>query len=380
MRNVRNAANHTSSMGLPEASAFSLANSQLASRGATIGGRMSRAILHVLESSNPDAGSVAVCLRGLHEALATRGLRSKAVAPPADATRALQGVDVVHIHGWGYGLAHRIAAQAFRAGKPYAMSPLGTLTFGPHNKRTWKDRLGAAWRTRRLVRGAACVTAINPPEEHDLKSRRLHSCISVLPYGVSFDEYAGALTGDAVQTNGNRCLLLLGPLHPRGGCVALLKAIAEIGPDANGWNMVLAGSDDGQWRKLLESAVRRKKSEDRVAFADATTVARQRTLLSRASLLVSPGLHIGLSVSIMQAVASEVPVLASTCTAPPGFGDAISVCGPRREELREALRSVLKLPDGSLRAMGEKARALGRAMFDWSVLADQYAQLYKSIA
>jgi len=254
------------------------------------------------------------------------------------------------------------------------------LTLGPHNKATWKDRILIALGGRRLVRGAACVTAINPQEEHDLKSRQIHTHISVLPYGLSFDEYSGIPTDDAVPANGNRGLLLLGPLHPRGGCVALLKAIAEIGPNANGWSIVLAGKDDGEWRKMLESAVRRKKSEDRVCFTDAPTVAHQRTLLSRASLLVSPGLHIGLSVSIMQAVASGVPVVASTCAAPPGLDGAISVCGPRREELRETLRLVLGLPDESLRAMGEKARALGRAMFDWSVLADQYAQLYKNIA
>jgi hypothetical protein len=30
--------------------------------------------------------------------------------------------------------------------------------------------------------------------------------------------------------------------------------------------------------------------------------------------------------------------------------------------------------------MGEEARTVGRAVFDWSVLADQYAQLYRELA
>jgi len=355
---------------------------------------MSLVVLHVLESMNPEAGSVAVCLGGLHDALVSCGLQSKTVAPRADVTRALDDVDIVHIHGLDYEPAHRIAAYALKAGKPYVISPHGSLTFGPHNKPTWKDRVLFAlrvclpfrtnthgcWCCRRLVRGAACVTAINPQEEHDLKSRRIHPRICMLPYGLSFNEYAGTPTGDGVPVNGNRCLLMLGPLHPRGGCVALLKAIAEIGPDANGWNVVLAGNDNGEWRKMLEAAVRRKKGEDRVTFAEASTVAQQRALLASASLVASPGLHIGLSVSIMQAVASGVPVIASTCTAPPGLDGAIQVFTPRREELRETLRSVLRLPDEALRAMGEKARTVGRAVFDWSVIADQYAQLYKNIA
>ena len=360
--------------------------------GDIITARMSLVQLHVLESMNPDAGSVAVCLGGLHEALASRGMQSKAVASPAELTRALEGVNIVHIHGWGYESAHRIAAYAMKAAKPYIISPHGSLTFGPYNKPTWRGRLRYAWRTRRLVRGAACVTAINPQEEHDLQSRRIHPRIRQLPYGLSFNEYAGlayplaptlkgvgAVAGGGVRENENRCLLMLGPLHPRGGCVALLKAIAEVGPDANGWNVVLAGKDSGEWRKMLESAVRRKKGDDRVTFAEASTVAEQRALLANASLLVSPGLHIGLPVSIMQAVARGIPIIASTCTAPPGLDDAIQVCEPRREALREALRSVLRLPDEARRAMGEKARSVGRSVFDWSVLGDQYAQLYRSM-
>ncbi len=341
---------------------------------------MSLSVLHVSESSNPEAGSVAVCLGGLHNALAARGVQSKDVAPRADVTSVLHGVDIIHIHGWGYESAHRIAAQALRACRPYIVSPHGSITFGQHNKRSWKNRLRLVWRCRRLIRRAACVTAINPPEEHDLTSRRIHPRICVLPYGLSFDEYDGIPTGDSVQPTANRSLLMLGSFHPRNGCVALLKAIAEIGPDANGWNVVLAGKDNGEWRKMLESAVRRKKGDDRVVFAEASTVAQQRALLASASLVASPGLHIGLPVSIMQAVASGVPAIASTCTAPPDFNGAIRVFAPRREELRETLRSVLSLPDESRRAMGEKARTVGRAVFDWSVLADQYARLYKSIA
>jgi len=322
---------------------------------------------------NPDAGSVVVCLSGLHDALVSRGLKSQSLAPLADVTRVLHGVDIVHIHGWDYEPAHRIAALALRADKPYVVSPHGSLTFGPHHKPTWKNRLRWVWRCRRLVRGAACVTAINPQEENDLKSRRIHPRVCVLPYGLNFPEY------DGVHPAANHSLLMLGPLHPRGGCVALLKAIAEIGPDANGWNVVLAGKDNGEWRKMLESAVRRKKGDDRVTFAEASTVVQQRSLLARASLLASPGLHIGLPVSIMQAVASGVPAIASTCTTPPGLDGAIQVFAPRREELRETLRSVMRLPDESRRAMGEKARTVGRAVFDWSVLADQYVQLYRGI-
>ncbi len=375
---------------------------------------MSLCVLHILESADPDAGSIEVCLGGLHDALAVRGLQSVSIAPPADGARIPDDADAVHIHGWGYELAHRMAAAALKAHKPYVVSPHGGLTYGPYNRPTWRDRLRFVRRTRRLVRGTACVTALNALEEQDLRARRIHPHIRVLPYGLGFSEYDGnptaagktaalntgpqrpsspvlghvngAVVVGTAPTPGrgcpatDRCLLVLGPLHPRGGCVALLKAVAEIGPDANGWNIVLAGKDNGEWRKMLEAAVRRKKGDDRVVFAEAPTVAAQLARLVGASVLVAPDLHIGLPVSIMQAVATGVPVIASTCVAPPGLDGAIRVCGPHREELRETLRSVLKLSDESRRVMGENARTIGRAVFDWSVLADQYAQLYREMA
>ena len=107
---------------------------------------------------------------------------------------------------------------------------------------------------------------------------------------------------------------------------------------------------------------------------------RRSLILGLLATVAFAGLHIGLSVSIIQAVAMGVPVIASTCVAPQGLMGAIRVCGPNREELREALRSVLALSDESRHAIGEKARTVGRAVFDWSVLAEQYAQLYTETA
>ena len=332
---------------------------------------MSVRVLHVLESLDPDAGSIAVCLGGLHEALTARGLRSSSIASPGDAVRILGDADLVHIHGWGYERADQLAAAALKARRPYIVSPHGALTSGLYNRPTWKERLRCLWRGRKLVRGAACITALHALEEHDLRAWRIHPQIRVLPYGLSFGEYDGSPTADRVPPSVNRSLLMLGDLHPRGGCVALLKAVAEIGPDANGWTVVLAGKDRGGWRRMLEAAVRRKKGDDRVVFAEAPTIAEQRARLASASVFAAPDLHIGPSVSIMQAVAMGVPVIASTCVAPPGLEGAIRVCGPNREELRGALRSVLTLSDESRRDMGEKARTIGSAVFDWSVLAEQ---------
>ncbi|MDO8631761.1 MAG: glycosyltransferase, partial [Phycisphaerales bacterium] len=177
-----------------------------------------------------------------------------------------------------------------------------------------------------------------------------------------------------------RTLLMLGPIDPVHGCVALLKALAELGPDADGWKVVLAGRDSANWRRMLEAAIYRKGGGDRVQFENADSPAEQRALLARASFLVAPSLHVRPAVSIMQAIAADVPAIASTFSAPPGLENVLRVCGPSRAELREELRAAMRLTDEQRRGTTSVVLAAAKASLDWSILAPKYAQLYREIA
>ena len=86
----------------------------------------------------------------------------------------------------------------------------------------------------------------------------------------------------------------------------LLKAFAEIMSEAAGWTIVIAGPEKGDWRKMLEAAVRRKGANEQVRLTSAPDVAAQRAWLDRADVLASPALHVRCPVSIMQAVAAGV--------------------------------------------------------------------------
>ena len=174
--------------------------------------------------------------------------------------------------------------------------------------------------------------------------------------------------------------MLLGPIHPIEGLVRLVKALAEIGTDADGWSGVVAGPEPGDWRKMLEAAIRRKGGAGRVLFTSAPNVETQRAWLARASVLATPSLHFRCPVSIMQAAAVGVPVIASDFAAPDGMNDAIHTCPPTRENLRDALRFILRLSDEERATMAQKACDVCRSMFDWSVLAERYAQLYQDLA
>ena len=354
-------------------------------------------VLHVVDSLKPEAGSVAISLRGLFGALRQGGVESEVIVRETTGVGDDDGVrvtpiesfskgqvrdaDVVHLHGWDHRLAPLLAGGARKAGKPYVVSPIGTQARGPYERRSWKDRLRDWLSDNKLIRGAAIVAAVNEQEQRDLRERKVNGNVTLLPYGLSVAEYESSedLEGHLPTPPEGRCLLLLGPIHPVEGLVPLLKAFGEIGPDADGWGVVMAGPTVGDWGKMLEAAMRRKGVTDRVLITAAADVASQRGWLARASVVGAAGLQTRCPVSVLQAVAAGVPVIASKWVVPPGLEGVLEVCSPNREELRAVLRKLLGLSDEERGKLAAEARTVGRSLFDWSVLGARYVQLYESV-
>lgn len=358
---------------------------------------MALRIIHFVESLSTDAGSPGVSLPGLFRAFSERGIESHVVVSDVVsphvgiagavlhhetvADELVAGADLIHLHGWGTSAGRRLAQLAQRAGKRFVVSPWGGLSEKGQRRGYWWSRIRRSLGRNALIRRAVAVTAVNTFEWNALQAACKNETLRMLPYGLAFEEYestAGRMA-DLPSLPEGRCLLLLGPIHPAEGLVPLLTAFAEIGSDADGWFVAIAGAETGDWRKMLEAAVRRKGGSDRVVFADAPDVATQRAWLARASALAAPSLRVRCPVSLLQAIAAGVPVIASDRVAPFDFHDFIKCCAPHREGLKGALREVLSWADEERVARSAEARNAGRSRFDWSVLVDSYVELYKGL-
>jgi len=328
---------------------------------------MSVRVAHIVQSVVAEPGSVAVCLPGLAAALNPLGFLSSLNADTHDA-------DVVHVHGWGYGEAIWAARDSIRAGQPLVLSPLGALGMDAARRKSLLERLRFAWSERRLIRAARATLGVNELEARELGENHAVSGVRVLGYGIRCASY------ERRASDGGRRLVFLGSFHPSGGSVALLKAVAEIGPVADGWTVELAGANEGEWRPALEAAVRRKGGEQRVRFVSAHDEASQAELLRSASLVVGPSFRSDAGVSVLQASAAGVASIATSVAVPDALKSAVTVCEPTRESLREALRSVMGLTDQERTRLGERAKAACVTACDWSVVAPQYADLYRRVA
>ncbi|MFQ5494941.1 MAG: glycosyltransferase family 4 protein, partial [Phycisphaerae bacterium] len=338
---------------------------------------MSMRVLHVAESLKPDPGSVAVSLSGLFRALQARAIESSHLVAEDEGTsangdvvsRAVSRADLVHIHGFGYGLAGAAATAANAASTPYVISPLGALGQSVAGPRRVRDRLSDLFSAKRVIPGARAIGAVNDVERAELESVARNGKVVSLPYGIDVARYRSGtpLSAELPDLPPGPCLLILAPIHPEQGFVPLLRAFAEIGATVNPWHIVIAGRVVGDWRDELEAAIRRKGGEKRVTFTAAPDVATQQAWLARASLLVSPSLRIGCGVAVMQAVAGGTPVLATRPSVPGVLSDIIGGCGPSRHEIKRALRKLIDQTEEERQAAGRRVRDTAGDCLDWSV-------------
>ncbi|MEE9297322.1 MAG: glycosyltransferase [Phycisphaerae bacterium] len=357
---------------------------------------VSISVLHVVDSLNDHAGAPAIALVGLFKALGDHDVASSVITldrnpqpsghaaihghDPETVRQCVRAADLVHLHGFDRRLGDGVVSEARRVGKPYIIAPLGTFSPNEHVQAGWLTCLAEWVHYRRVLRRASVVIALNEAEARDLRRRSVDGGVRVLPYGLNFDDYADAPDSRSHWDVGDdeRIVLFLGPIHPVEGLVPLVRSIGELGHDFRGWKLVLAGPQPGDWRQKMEAAIGRKHARDRVTFVADPDLRAQRALLSRASVLVSASLCVRCPVSVTQAVAAGVPVVATDHGLPPGLTSHIHLCKPTRADLRDALRPLLTCRQDARLSKGSEARQAWARAVDWPALIQSYVELYES--
>lgn len=355
-------------------------------------------VLHVVTSLEPEVGSIAISLRGLFRPLATAGVSSAVlVARPApaelegaavhlatrqEAADRVANADVIHFHGYDWRLVQLLRPALRAAAKPYVVSPLGALGPNPRQKARWSERLRSWVADRRFCRGAARVAVLGDRERTDVLRRGITDRVRVLPYGIEMKETQPArLTPGSCDVAPNRRqMLMLCPIDPVEGIVPMLRAVAELGHDFRGWSVTLAGPERAQWRSQLEAAVHRKGFSDRIEFVVNPDERQQQACLDEASFLAAPSFCVRPPVSVFQAIAAGVPVLASDHGLPPGLAAHTMVCEPARDRLRETARALIGKSQSERVAMARGACEFARANLEWPALAPHYVSLYSEAA
>jgi glycosyltransferase involved in cell wall biosynthesis len=185
--------------------------------------------------------------------------------------------------------------------------------------------------------------------------------------------------GDAARgrTRGGteRYVLAVGTIEPRKNYPVLVRAFdALAGDDPDVW-LVVAGAR-GWGSSDFDAALTAARHRDRVRTLGYVSADDRADLLAGASALAFPSHYEGFGFPPLEAMAADVPVVASRAGAVPEVvGDAALLVDPDDPDaLADALRSVLT-DDTTRRGLVAQGRARHRT-FSWRQTVDELLDLY----
>ena len=291
---------------------------------------------------------------------------------------------VLHQHGiWP---AHSRLSRRWRARNhgPTVIAPHGSLTAVALGFSRWKKTLALAAYERRNLHDASCLHATAEEEVASFRDFGLRNPVAVIPNGTS--EGWLRSSGDAGRfreaygLGPERTLLYFSRVHPKKNLLALVEAMAALGPRLAGWQLVIAGpEEDRAYAERVRETVRAHQLAARVHWVGELHGRAKRDAFAAADLMILPTLSENFALVVAESLGARVPVL-TTEGALPWYRLEEHRCGwwvkHTLPPLVAALDEAAHLPPAELRAMGVRGHALVEREFRWARVAAQTTRLY----
>ena len=295
--------------------------------------------------------------------------------------------DIVHITSVFLAASTLGARAAREAGKPYVISPRGSLMAAPLEKKSpLKKRLYIVLRERGNLEGAAGIHFTTEPEkaEYEKLGYRLRRAI-VIPNGLDQDTLADGNPEVFRKKFGipanKRIVLFLGRLNWKKGLDTLIPAFAPVAKENPEAVLVLAGGDDDNYRPAIEKMITAAGIQDKVVFTGPLAGADRTAAYRNAEIFVLPSYAENFGVAVVEAMYFGVPVIVSEEVALASMvreSGAGLVVKKDTQELAGTMSDLLKDP-ARLKAMGEHGISLAANKFSYAKVAQGMLEAYREV-
>lgn len=293
----------------------------------------------------------------------------------ATAKDILPDVDIVHLHEFRTIENLLVTPIASKQNKPIVLSPHGTLTYD-----TGRSSLKSFWDkmlSPRIASSIQHIVALAQAELDDAKVtwEQFSSTpnFTIVPNGVELGDYDDLPDGtsfrEKYQLGDANIVLFMGRLHQRKGVDVLARAFKKA--NLPNTKLVIAGPDEGMLSSLEALA------DDTVILTGYLSGEERLSALASADVFALPAIGEGLSMAVLEAMASGLPVLLSHgCNLPEVAGtQAGYVIDVDEQELISALEKLFSDRE-KLQQMGHNAQNLIRQKFTWQIVAQQMDDVY----
>jgi glycosyltransferase involved in cell wall biosynthesis len=301
-------------------------------------------------------------------------------------TRDLGEVDFLYHAGVWNSLNHFVARLGRRRGIPVVVSTRSMLDPWALNHRKWKKRLAWWAYARRDLLRAAAIHATAELEAGYVRKALGKRCppVIVVPNGVELPgEDISQRRKDAKQSV--KRLLFLSRIHEKKGVLDLVKAFGGLDPD--GWELAIAGNDDGGHEAACKKLAALQPNAERIRFHGPVKDWDKWELYRSADLFVLPSYSENFGIVVGEALGMGVPVVTTTATPWGEFfrtesrrdGDTEEAVGlwvveTGVEAIKEAMREAMELSDAEREKAGRKGAEWIRREFSWEAIGKQFLE------
>jgi glycosyltransferase involved in cell wall biosynthesis len=298
----------------------------------------------------------------------------------ASALRALRRLrptyDLIHTHQalWE-AVAGGLARSGWVRGAPTLVQPASSGYYGEAEE---LSRTRGAWILRRLILRNDAFVAISADIERQWRALGVPPARLVrIASGVDGRHYAPGPSRSEASMPPRPRVMFTGRLHPQKNLDVLIDAWPDVAR-ATGASLVLVGQ--GPERDRLADKARALGVADRVMFNG--PVDDPADVLRAADVFVLPSVAEGMSNSLLEAMATGLPCVASDIGGNQdllGQGDAgLLVAGTSPERWAEALIGLIRDPDRRAR-LGAAARQRVDEEFALGRVVGRYVELYRRL-
>lgn len=236
---------------------------------------------------------------------------------------------------------------------------------------------------KKIMEKAAILIALTDAEVASYRGLGVKTPCRIIPNGIDTQYYAQKKDGEMKLSDQfiikaeNIVILFLARLHIIKGADFLLDVFLEIINKYPKAQLVLAGPDQHNFKEKLLAKVVAEGASGRVFLPGMVTGDLKHALLARADLFCQPSMGEGFSVSILEAMASTTPILATPeCNFPTLEKEAAGyIVEKNLEKWIEKISYLMDNPS-KMCLMGRNAFSIVKHQYTWDKIVNRLEEVY----
>ncbi len=225
-----------------------------------------------------------------------------------------------------------------------------------------------------ILQNADAVLALT--ENMKQKMREIYDReISIVPNGIDLERFK--ISPESKKKDSTKTIIFVGRLHPVKGVQYLIEAMAIVHQESPEVKLILVG--DGEERELLENLTDSLGIRECVEFAGRVPHERVQDYMNQAEVFVLPSLSEGFPVTILEAMACGLPIVATQVGGVPDvIKNGVNGYLVKAKDPNETVEALLKLlQDAQLRATISKTNKQKVDEYSWGRVALALEKIYR---